>query len=98
MNGVSLLGILGTKTSIGFLGVTQGCGRRWVRAAAEECREARARGGARTGAFAQLLLQASCSACSLVVAAVAEMTFDKTGNIWSDLDSCGCSVSHSDSL
>lgn len=92
MNGVSLLGILGTKTVSGFLG------RRWVGAAAQECGEARARGGARAGGFAQLLLQASCSACSLVVAAVAEMTFDRTGNIWSDLDSCCCSVSHSDSL
>lgn len=53
------------------------CMSRWVHAAAEECGEARVRGGARTGGFAKLLLQALCSACSLVVAAVAEMTFDK---------------------
>lgn len=52
------------------------CMRR-VHTAAEECREARVRGGAGTGGFAELLLQALCSACSLVVAAVVEMTFDK---------------------
>lgn len=54
------------------------CVSRWVHAAAEECGEARVRGGARTGGFAKLLLQGLCAACSLVVAAIAEMTFDKT--------------------
>jgi len=49
----------------------------WAHAAPEECGEAGARGGARTGGFAMLLFQALCSACSLVVAGVAEMTFDK---------------------
>lgn len=68
----------GDKIVVGFFGVIRAvCVYCWARAAAAECEEAWARGGARTGGFAKLLWQVLCSACSLVVAAVAGMTFDK---------------------